>query len=936
MYVLMGCMLCVRFVFAQPPLQELPAVQPPQVIMPSPDVAQFIKYVDYPITYQTGLPDIRLPLYTLETPELRLPLSLSYYGGGIKARETASTVGLGWSLNAGGVITRVVKGMPDDAATFKLKSVNEVFALGNKEALSYFSMIDRGELDVSYDRYYFTIGDESGSFILNPKTYEITQIPQTDNVIRPIHIHRQGQYDVFDFELIRPDGSYYLFTAKEMLDPAIGDGRPSYLQSWHLTSIFSANRTDTITLSYLEAGNWSKVVHSDVRIRTNSEIDKQYEEPIPCRTNYEIRPTATTQQYLNCKLLNSIRHRGQTLEFGYVSDRTDEGLPYRLDHIRVLCPDTLLRIQLLNENSYFGNKKLKLSGLLFIGKNGILSDKKSFTYIDENYPMPNPCAEDYFGYYNGAANWTGYTFFTENSCSDTRRHSFDFARKYALETIATVTGGITRFVYESNTCTDCYTHPVSIGLRIAAILTLEGGRQVKSRKFVYRGALSSIDFRELTLTDYLSARADANNQEGIVYNYLQTVYSPTCLLPGASVEEAKIYYKYVDEYICDTRDSLKISYEYDMSGCQSLHQAINPSANCNFNYYNCISQREDFQINGYFIEKIGDHGFLKTQTTCRKEGNTYIPETKKTFTYQSCNAGTYLSDFFSRLYTASANGIVIQEIANYLYFDVLTEYGSYKKTSEQTEYYYPEGTVTQLETFDYHVMPAPLSRFRDLLLKSHTLTAGGRTYRHDYYYPADSASVVCDSMVKRNIIEPIVREDFFVDGQLRACLKRSYGFFADTKKIGLKKESEEREGTQIGYIHYESRTPEGSIRVLSAHDMPSTVYLWGYQSCYPVAEIRNATYGQVVTALGGQQKVDEIAAAPQLSSAQIALLQGLRTALPQSQVSVYTYKPVTGITSVTDPSGRKTTYTYDNCNRLQAIWNEDGTVEKTYEYHYKN
>jgi hypothetical protein len=37
---------------------------------------------------------------------------LSY--GGIKVEEVASSVGLGWAFNNGGVITRNVRGMPDD------------------------------------------------------------------------------------------------------------------------------------------------------------------------------------------------------------------------------------------------------------------------------------------------------------------------------------------------------------------------------------------------------------------------------------------------------------------------------------------------------------------------------------------------------------------------------------------------------------------------------------------------------------------------------------------------------------------------------------------------------------------------------------------------------------------------------------------------------
>ena len=46
----------------------------------------------------------------------------------------------------------------------------------------------------------------------------------------------------------------------------------------------------------------------------------------------------------------------------------------------------------------------------------------------------------------------------------------------------------------------------------------------------------------------------------------------------------------------------------------------------------------------------------------------------------------------------------------------------------------------------------------------------------------------------------------------------------------------------------------------------------------------------------------------------------------------YTYNPIVGKTSETDPSGRSTIYQYDGLNRLQTVLDQDNNVLKTYTY----
>ncbi|SFF17126.1 hypothetical protein [Thermoflexibacter ruber] len=99
------CMLASMAGYGQDPNKILPV---------APNAASLGKYGDIPVSLHTGVPNISIPIYEVKNKDLSLPISLSYHSSGIRVAETASWVGLGWALNAGGVITRTVQGQPDE------------------------------------------------------------------------------------------------------------------------------------------------------------------------------------------------------------------------------------------------------------------------------------------------------------------------------------------------------------------------------------------------------------------------------------------------------------------------------------------------------------------------------------------------------------------------------------------------------------------------------------------------------------------------------------------------------------------------------------------------------------------------------------------------------------------------------------------------------
>lgn len=83
-------------------------------VTPSVESFAMTKYGIVSPSLYTGAMSYSIPLYTYSDPDFTIPISLDYNYDGYRPSMASGTVGLGWALNCGGVITREVRGIPDE------------------------------------------------------------------------------------------------------------------------------------------------------------------------------------------------------------------------------------------------------------------------------------------------------------------------------------------------------------------------------------------------------------------------------------------------------------------------------------------------------------------------------------------------------------------------------------------------------------------------------------------------------------------------------------------------------------------------------------------------------------------------------------------------------------------------------------------------------
>lgn len=466
-----------------------------QITLPSPTAMAFHKAGNTDVSLYSGSASISIPLAAAISKSLSSHVTLNYSASsGVKVEEMPTWVGLGWTLNAGGSVSRVIRGRVDDGENGYTNLPPLPPSLENVAtdpiADEYVTSVGDGTKDGEPDKFFFNAGGMSGSFFIR-KDGNIMQVPQSDNKIVPIYT-TQGQIpdgslgislkgSLLGFDVIGTDGTVYKFRDYEFsMSRPLGTNSwtdDTYkMSSWYLTEISHPSHTGKISFTY---GQYLTT------LVTESVANK-----IPLNGTFQPSYTRSSTYALR---LEKIEHDQGTIIFNTGENRCDFKDDKVLSSIEVknLAGDLLKKYTFdytyftANgivpfddpcETIYLGGdavnydgdyrKRLKLDKIVEWDENQANSIVHSSFEYDQLHYLPNrhSKARDHWGYYNGQTSNTtlepaytkymylglydGYVYVKGGTANREARPNYGKAGM--LKKIKYKTGGYTEFFYEGN------------------------------------------------------------------------------------------------------------------------------------------------------------------------------------------------------------------------------------------------------------------------------------------------------------------------------------------------------------------------------------------------------------------------------------------------------------------------------------------------------
>ena len=977
--------------------------------VPSPQTSDFVKYGNLPVSHYTGNLNLQVPIYNYSDKDFNIDVSLGFNSSGFVANKQPGIVGMNWFLNAGGAITRSIKGVPDDfEKNVSLKRyMNGLWVGLKRDANTYLTSeiynFTRGDstlhldwvlgstepnhYETTSDIYTFNFTGYSGKFIIGPdKIAHVfnTESPNTFDIDLSGYSDQHGTsfYPNNNSTIIikTGDGCKYTFggsiekleysmeiNINDPLDSPAVPHNPTIV-SWHLKEIESPNGRKVIfeyrpfTLNPLSLDTYNYIL---------SRYPKSYSEHFDTYTSYSLLVSKFSSsgyvsedpnyELLKTVYLNKIKigvdfeisfnysEKGkkfyQTLVMDPSLARTYGQKNLKLDNIVVKSYGNTIK----NADFTYSYKGSLNKERLFLDAVQITGmQPHTFSYVTGNFPSPTTRGMDYWGFWKGVDDET-YALIPSLSLDELGNLSYTNDKREPntstgifnlglLNKVTYPTGGYTLIEYEPHRFTQkldrrsdnaflpkLYTTTESYagGARVKKITDYIGTSQYNEREFIYKN-------------NYNPNVSGSGTSSGVLLNWPRYIYAfSSTFYPehnatnvvqtnslGISINATDNEYITYSHVVEKKTDNSYTEFQYS-DYVSNPDDVIQGSMNT-WITNNYITEPYNFYVNIYRQPncKSYERGKLKKKISYSSNG---YPVSEESFIYNRSVNENYVASIL-------LSGDKFYSRKDYTYQYVL-KYDTIKNYSLNADGTYSSSFIQSVSEYDYN-------SFSLLSLKK-TQKSNNLWNSEKYYYPHDYTSVEnCSTLIYNHIIAKPIDVRTYNGTRLISGEQTKYNDYGQPTDLY----NFESSATDIAFsttnpftfthkqtIAYDAY--KKPIKVNSDNDI-YTHYIWGYNKQYPVAKIvtpLDTTISIIVEDIS-LSKSDLLASIKN----DVLYLKGL---LPfknkvNYQVTIYTYKPLVGMTSQTDPTGITTYFQYDSFGRLEFVKDHDEKLLKKNVYHY--
>ncbi|SDL85229.1 Uncharacterised protein [Sphingobacterium mizutaii] len=910
----------------------------------SPEAASIQKFGNMPSDLNTGTPIINVPVYSYTNKDLNLNVNLNYSAGGVKVDEIASSVGIGWSLEAGGIISRSVRGTYDELnlnGFLNSSSLPSSELLGNRPISEYdrpFNKMHQNRLDSQNDVFSYSFGGSSGLFYLG-KNNDIIVAPQRKIKIEKTIATIEGKQLISKFEITDETGRKFIFEAFEVSTIHSGSENSTYTSSWYLTQIVSSNLMDKIIITY-----------SDVTLNSFDSYRTSSERRLAITGGGLISSTQLVSQSIRAKRIAQINFpNGIKVDFIYnTSNRVDLPGDKSLVKIAVTDPNLGERGAILTQDNSLN--RLTLKSVLKYGKNSTVVEKPyEFTY---HSPLPAKLSfqQDHWGYYN--SNGVNNLIPAETFNGHVGGLSSLPGGNREVDPIRCLAGSMTKIIYPSGGSTvfefgpNIANHDWHLknqgyvgGIRINRMLDYDtvSATPVSIKVYEYLlndGTTSSGEIGIYPL--YSQAVYYEAADPFLEMNHVYSSQTPNYIIRSNSTVDNLVYLK--GSPVSYSRVIEKIYGNSTGNYKGKIVRTYSPLSVSRSAYFPQVPQVLQSWNSGLLLSEMV---YNAQEKLVRKSENTYN-HIDDNFYSNSTRRENFRNQVISPvMFRSSSTSPQIDPNGSPVYF-VMSEFFPYSGRThlikEVNTEYDPLGlevvSTVKSSGFDGNYYYKICDTLKD---SKSSLLITKYKYNPDLSLLAGTQYDVYREMVGKNIInrpvETLVsRGSIPIHYQSLEYSKNILGYYF----VNNIKEGKTTASISSSYS-FQSHDSYGNPREVRSLGMPVTVYLWGYGGHYPIAKIENSTYAEVIGALGSNATtILNSLNSSTVSDATIDThMTTLRNSLKNARVTSYTYGALVGMTSMTDPRGNKESYQYDGFQRLKSVLDFSNNILKNYQYNYR-